>query len=335
VRLTPIVFALASIPVAANAHHSRVEFSGDTVEVEGELLAVRWINPHPVFRLRPSGSTSDVVTVEVYGSNRILDETGVDRSLIKVGDVLVVAGVFSNRRPNVLLGTHALLSSGLEAILQYNASPRWSGERVGGRGMLTIDDSELERASAENRGIFRVWRTPSTAEAVDALRATSPAFSQEAIAARENWDLTNNPITRCEPSWMPHVMIQPVPREFVDYGDRLVLNLSYFDSSRTIYLGALPDDLDRSPSRMGLSVGQWEGNTLVVETSAIDAPAYDGMGTLQSGEMRVVERFTLSENQAYLSYEAVITDPVALLQPVTFRLRYRAAGGELEAYSCD
>lgn len=332
-RVITVTFPLAILPIIAFAHHSRAEFSGDTVEIRGELVAVGWINPHPIFQLRqPDGLTVDI---QVYGSIGTLNETGVERSMFKVGDRVTVAGVFSARRPNVLLGTHALLPSGLEAVLQYNAGPRWSGERVGGLGLVSIDEAELASAAAANRGIFRVWRTPSTAEAVEAVRALSPVFTQAALAAREDWDAMDNPITRCEPSWMPHVMVQPVAREFVNHGDRLTLNLSFFDSSRTIYLGEIPADADRSPSRMGLSVGRWEGNTLVVETNGIDAPAYDGLGTLQSVEMQVIERFTLNDDQARLNYEAVMTDPVALEEPVTFRLHYLALGGELEAYSCD
>jgi len=334
-RVMTIVVSLAISPMMATAHHSRAEFSGDTVEIEGQLIAVSWINPHPTFKLQPSNGAGEVIDVQVYGGIGSLSETGVEESLFNIGDRVTVAGVFSNRRANLLLGTHAQLSSGLEAVLQYNANPRWTGERVGGLGTVTIDESILARAAAENRGLFRVWSTPSTAEAVEAMRARIHVYTPAALAARDEWDLTNNPITRCEPSWMPHAMVQPTPREFVDHGDRLTLNIAYFDSSRTIYLDNVPAETDRSSSRMGFSVGRWEGNTLVVETSRIDAPAYDGAGTLQSPEMSVVERFTLSDDQARLEYEAVMTDPIALQEPVIFRLQYLALGGELRTLSCD
>ena len=31
------------------AHHSRAEFSQEILELEGELISVKWANPHPVF----------------------------------------------------------------------------------------------------------------------------------------------------------------------------------------------------------------------------------------------------------------------------------------------
>ena len=40
---------LVAFPLAGAAHHSRAEFSGEVVEIAGELLGVNWSNPHPTF----------------------------------------------------------------------------------------------------------------------------------------------------------------------------------------------------------------------------------------------------------------------------------------------
>ncbi len=72
----------------------------------------------------------------------------------------------------------------------------------------------------------------------------------------------------------------------------------------------------------GESVGHWEGETLVVDTIAIDERMRnisvgrrgDGGAWTHSPEERVIERFTRrSEN--YLTYQVTVIDPVVLERP--------------------
>jgi hypothetical protein len=102
-----------------------------------------------------------------------------------------------------------------------------------------------------------------------------------------------------------------------------------------IYLDEVPPDVDQSPSRLGISVGRWEGGTLVAETSGIATPAFDGQGTLQSEDMQIVERFEVSEDQARLDYELVMTDPVAFESPVVFKYQYLALEEEFAPGTCN
>jgi hypothetical protein len=317
------------------AHHSRAEFRGDDVEIAGELTEVIWSNPHPTFRLRPSDGNGEEIEVQVYGGLGSLSETGVSATLFNVGDRVTIAGRFSSRRENLFLGTHALFANGLEAVLQYDAEPHWSGDRVGGLGMEVVDETILARAAAANKGLFRVWTRRSAASAVEAARAMNPAYTEAGLAARSEWDLTDNPITRCESAWMPQVMYQPVSRVFSDDGDRITLRITYLGgATRTIWIDEVPPEVDQSPSLMGTSVGRWEGNSLVVETSNISAPAFDSQGTLMSDQIHVRERFTVSDDQARLDYELVTTDPVAFEAPVVFRYEYLALEEEFAPALC-
>lgn len=68
--------------------------------------------------------------------------------------------------------------------------------------------------------------------------------------------------------------------------------------------------------RMGRSAGRWEGRTLVVETGDMDWRYVDDLGTPQSEDAVVEERFTMSEDGVRLDWEARITDPVYFTEPV-------------------
>jgi hypothetical protein len=309
------------------AHHSRAEFTGDVIELEGELLEVDWVSPHPRFKLRISRVPAEDWEIQIFGGVATLGRAGIDESFFTIGDRVTVAGLVSTRRQNLLLGSNALLTSGLEAVLDYNVGPHWSGDYIGGQGGERVDESALSRAAAEDRGFFRVWSIPSTETAIGTMLASRPDFTEAGLAARENWDVTDNPMTRCEETWMPFMMLTAQPRELIDNGSNLLLRVPHLaGGSRTIYLDALPSGLASSRSRMGRSVGRWEGNTLVVETDSMDAPAFDPFGSMQSPAMQTTERFALSDDQSRLDYEIVMRDPIAFRGPATFKFQYLALG---------
>jgi hypothetical protein len=316
-----VILSMSSSTIVA--HHSRAEFVGDVIELEGELVEVDWVNPHPKLMLRASDSTADVWEIQAFGSVTTLRRAGIEASFFPVGERITVAGLASRRRENFLLGSHALLPSGLETVLQYNAGPHWSGEHIGGSGGDVIDESALARAAAEDRGIFRVWSLPATETASAAAGSLLAEVTETARA--EFLKVLDISADRCEEPPMPWAMITPVMREFIDNGDRLTLRSGYAGGSRTIHLRGFSRSIAETSSDMGRSLGRWEGNTLVVETDLIESPTL----SLQSPEMKTTERFTLSDDQSRLDYLLVIDDSIAFGETATFRLQYLALGEEL------
>jgi hypothetical protein len=82
----------------------------------------------------------------------------------------------------------------------------------------------------------------------------------------------------------------------------------------------LPEDPDVSFS--GTSAGRWEGDTLVVETIAIDTRmrnisvgrSGDRNAWTHSDQERVIERFS-RPSKNFLTYQVTVHDPVVLTQP--------------------
>jgi hypothetical protein len=88
----------------------------------------------------------------------------------------------------------------------------------------------------------------------------------------------------------------------------------------------------------GYSVGRWEGNTLVVETTNInDWDWFDYTGTFHTDAMTLRERFTVVDGGT-IDYQATVTDPKVFTSPWTFRLpltrRRMAAGYEMMEHAC-
>ena len=77
---------------------------------------------------------------------------------------------------------------------------------------------------------------------------------------------------------------------------------------------------------MGNSRGSWEGDTLVVDVTNLNAKNWlDQVGNFFSDNVHVVERFTLTSANI-IDYEVTIDDPKVFTQPWKIRLPLRRAG---------
>jgi hypothetical protein len=65
------------------------------------------------------------------------------------------------------------------------------------------------------------------------------------------------------------------------------------------------------PTRAGHSIGRWEGDTLVVETTGF-APGFLNTPVRNSDQLKVVERFSLDPAKMALTRSYVAEDPVYL-----------------------
>ena len=317
------------------AHHSRSEFGDDEIELEGVLASVTWRNPHPAFELHvdQGSNAGESWDVQVFGAVNTLTRAGVDGAIFEPGQRIRLAGRPSSRNPNLILGTHVLLPGNIEAVLGRDFQPRWSGNYVGGVRGWQVDENVLRAAAADNRGLFRVWSVPSREEAQQTWVSHLP-FTEAAIASRENWDDSDNAVTRCDEPWLPRAMTQPLGFEIVDNGDSVTFNYVYYGATRDVRISDSLSADEQPLTPMGFAVGRWEEGSLVVETSRITAPAFDTRGSLQTDAMTLTETFTLSDDQSRLIYELEILDSEAFTEPATYRRTYLALNEPFEPYLC-
>ena len=73
------------------------------------------------------------------------------------------------------------------------------------------------------------------------------------------------------------------------------------------------------PSPLGVSVGRWDGATLVVTTTRISWPFFSQLGIRQSPAVEIVERFTPTADGSRLDYEMTVTDAATFTRPVVLR----------------
>src|SRR5690606_37133384 len=95
---------------------------------------------------------------------------------------------------------------------------------------------------------------------------------------------------------------------------------------RSIHMNMDSHPADIVPSRAGHSIGHWEGDTLVVETVGF-LPGIIAGNIVHTGELRVVERFTLDPETMEMRREYVAEDPMYFASPYV--------GGERRIFPAD
>ena len=324
--LVPVLLTAAP----AVAHHAvNVTYDTETVStVEGVVVEVFWRNPHVVLTIERTLENGEREVWEVEsGSTNSLERVGIGRDIVAVGDTVALTGSPSRRGLTTLAAYLMTLADGTEIPLWPQRAALLGTEVV----EAPISDDARQQSEQEAQGIFRVW-TKTTVN----MNATLP-FTGAAVAARASFDpLVDDPALRCIPPGMPGMMDNPYPIEFVDQGDRLLLRLEEWDGERIIHLTDDPSSAAGQPaSPAGYSSGRWEGNTLVVTTTGINEVFFDDIGTPQSAEVGVVERFTLSEANDRIDYQAVLTDPGTFVEPATLTATWIwNPGEEIKPFQC-
>ena len=139
-------------------------------------------------------------------------------------------------------------------------------------------------------------------------------WAKELYLKRQASLQAGDPHTRCKPSGGPRMFHTPYGIEIVDLPETnevFVLSVGAPHSWRVIYTDGREHPKDFKPSWYGHSVGKWEGDTLVVDSTGYNARAWlTREGVPYTDKIRLTERIS-RPNRNQLRYEATIDDPGA------------------------
>jgi hypothetical protein len=159
-----------------------------------------------------------------------------------------------------------------------------------------------------------------------------PKLTDEGIKARDSLLMTRStaasvavPVAgTCvtgQPAGVPGVMRFSFGIEFLFTPGRVTMLLEQGSTIRRIHTDGRPHTSDPEQSYVGESIGHWEGDTLVIDTNAIEAGVPLSPGIPSSGKMQVVERIR-RVGPSRIEIETVIEDPVMLREPWRNRATY-------------
>lgn len=315
-RLVTCLLSLVILPMVAHAHHSFAIYDRSVIhEIEGELVGVRWRNPHVMFTVRTEDSDGQFQDWEIEAAAvYVVERSGVQASMFDGVGYVKAAGFRSPDR-SAMQVTNILLPNGKEILLAGSASNRWSDDFAGGQ----LDGERVDRA---DRDLFRVWSVENfgrgNREQQSEVRLTERAREMPSVFE----------LDICLPQGMPAIMQNPLPIEFIDKGAIIELRLNTFGVLRTIHMSDEPRTEAIPLSDLGYSVGRRVGDTLEVRTTRVGWPYFDDNGTPQTENIEITERFSLVDDKSRLNYSQTVTDPESFLEPVIFDSYWADIGEE-------
>jgi hypothetical protein len=143
----------------------------------------------------------------------------------------------------------------------------------------------------------------------------------------------DDPTAHCFVAGVPRSMYIPAPLQILQPPGYVVI-LHERMSWRSIPLDGRAHLPDEMRLWQGDSVGKWDGDTLVVETTNLNGKAWlNEVGEIVSHAQRVVERFT-PINGDRINYQATVSDPLVYTRPWTIAFALNRQKEELLEVAC-
>jgi len=315
VRLT-CLFVLVLVHLNGHAHHSRASVDlNRKVEVVGEVVRIKWRNPHIFINVTGTDETgaSGTWVLEGHSVSGMLNR-GWKKDSIKVGDK--VSAVFSpNRNPEKKNGLidHFTREDG-KSFYPFRTPPATTAS----------EKSKARKPITPSTDFSGNWTYVRSLMSV--LVSSAPDFSKYALTAKgkamvKNYDPLDDPEFNCESRGIPNLPLYVYGYRWSRFPDRVEIEKEQAITeveNRTIYLDK---DLAKGKpaSATGVSTGQFKdnGNLFVVETTNF-LPTTWGIaeGVDSSAQKRVTERYRLTNQGMRMQLSITVEDPMYLEAPL-------------------
>jgi hypothetical protein len=149
-------------------------------------------------------------------------------------------------------------------------------------------------------------------------------WAAEVLKKRHEENSKDNPDALCLPMGLMQFHLHPQPRKIIQTPTLIAILYEGNAGTRQIYMDgrSLPGS-DAQPWWYGYSIGKWEGDTLVVETTNFrDGGWLDIWGSPLTDAAKMTERYR-RVNFGVLEIDVTIDDPKAYTKPFTVRVDQR------------
>lgn len=164
-------------------------------------------------------------------------------------------------------------------------------------------------------------------------------LTAEALAAAEAWRPEDEMSLAkvCSPPSIVYALQGPFPFEIDQTRELIAIRYEYYDQIRLVFMdGRGHPPADAPHTKMGHSIGRWEGDELVIDTTHIAASTITNNGLGHSDQIHMVERYKLSPDGTRLMATQWFEDPAVLENNGARYIEWaRQPGQYVFPYECD
>lgn len=288
-----MLLSMVSTSIAL-AHHSHANLDrNDVRRLTGVVSEYGWAMPHVYIKAMAPNQSGDIVEYSIELLHPpAMAERGWAADTFAPGDRITWEGAW-DRNPN-----------------RYYTSLSWAEKADGTR--LTSDRAEAEITPSTD--LTGLWRRDPRVGFTYYPPADWP-YSERGQALVDAFNENQNPQIDCQNPGPPKSTLLPYPIKISRSSDAVHIDYELRDQPRVIHLNA--DVPAGEPSKIGHSIGHFEGDELVVETSNFIADRWGSHTGVDSSEQKhLIERFSLIEGGMVMKVVMTLTDPVYLSEPV-------------------
>ena len=337
--------AIVCLAIPAQAHHGFGLFQLEIKrEWEGTLTKMNLVNPHSYMELDVVGEDGEIMHMRCeMRAATLIRRAGWSTDMFTVGSHIKIEGnphrddpeacyietftiddeITMNRNDQLFSGEPVDISDRPVRLAdgQINLNGDWAVEQLvltvppsGGRGSM------IPKSLSPDFAAGRITQ--------EDVRATQPprpqiVYTERGQAAADAFDRRSpqdNPWFDCKPTsfirdWTADWPINRFEQKTLANGEK-VIDIIYglYNFDRRIHIGMTEHPANIRPSYAGHSIGNWEGDTLVVDTNGFSEGVLTPP-TRSSVQMHIVERFSLDTENMALRRDYSVTDPVYLAAP--------------------
>jgi hypothetical protein len=307
------------VPYLAVAHHSHASLNREDVRVKsGTVTEYLWKSPHIYMKVEAPDDKGEIVEYFMeMGNPMAMSSMGWDKDSWEPGENITWEGMHDKDpdRPYMSLswaeredGSRMFTSRQARAHFQEAGGPAQQSAPLEVIPASAIGEGMWSRIAADG-GRFKNIYDPSGAmhwPLTGKARARAEAFSEG-----------DNPINRCEYSTPPGVILSLSAFKWERPGNMTItIDRDLWEEKRVIHLNENIKPTGRTP--FGHSIGRFEGEELIVETSHLTGGTWGLYRGIDSSEnVTMLERYWLSQEGKRLNVELTITDSEMLTEPMT------------------
>jgi len=162
-----------------------------------------------------------------------------------------------------------------------------------------------------------------------------PPYTAAGRAAQDEWAAhpERDPAHMCVVHlW--RIASAPLPHEIIQQEERLTILYEYQHQVRRVFMDGRDHPEDEYPTLMGHSIGWWDGDTLVIETTDVENGYLRPQGYPHTSDAIFTQRDSLMDDGQRRQLEITIDDPEYYREPWAVTLNWVRTDDVIRDYDC-